>query len=117
MGPVGRIDRLPIVVDVDPERSSGPGNHQLAVHDGRGTLDLEKFRLYTHRPELVADVGGGAMDILRVTSAVRIGEQLGEVPNDRYLVGLSERAGDLRPGLGRERDAGERDQRREDHNS
>ena len=102
MGPVARIHGLPVVVDIDAERPGRAGHGKLAVHEGCDAVEGEKLRFGPRFAQAVTDVERGPGDVLAVAGTVRVCQQLGEVPDDLGLVGLSVGLRDVTAGLGGE---------------
>ncbi len=95
VGPVGGVDGLPVVVDVDPQRPGGARDPELAVDDGRYAIHLQELGGDPDVDQLVANVLGGPPNVVQVGGPIGIGQELGEVVEDRGLVGLAVCAGDV----------------------
>jgi hypothetical protein len=64
-------------------------NGQRREDEGRRAVHPQQFRLHAGGLHLVADVGGGALDVGRVTRAIRIRKHLGKLADDARGVGVA----------------------------
>jgi hypothetical protein len=72
MSPVRWVNRLAVIVHVDPERSGCTRDVQFPVDDRWHAFELKEFRINANLEEFVPDVLRCPSDIVKVSGAVRI---------------------------------------------
>ena len=91
--PLGRVDRLAVVVGVDPDDGPVGVARDPPVHDGRRGPDLVDLEVEPASGELGGDPLRGAAEPVGIGRHVRDRHELGERPEDRSPLGVPMAAG------------------------